>query len=187
MEITKTEIDGLLIVTPKAFIDDRGYFMETFNETRYREAGIVDRFVQDNVSVSCKDTLRGLHYQAPPCEQGKLVQVLRGRVWDVAVDIRMGSPTFGKYVGVDLSSENKKQFWIPAGFAHGFLVVEDDTIFSYKCTNSYAPDSDRGLAWNDPFIAIAWPLDVGVAPKISEKDNRQPRLQDIPAEFSLDL
>lgn len=182
MEVSKTEIEGLLIIEPKAFADDRGFFMETYNHDRYVEAGIAETFVQDNVSVSKKGTLRGLHYQAPPFAQGKLVQVLRGSVMDVAVDIRFGSPTFGKHVSVELSAENKKQFWIPTGFAHGFIALEDDTVFSYKCTNVYSPECDRGVLWNDPQIGIVWPLPESEL-LISEKDTRQPLLSDIRQEF----
>jgi dTDP-4-dehydrorhamnose 3,5-epimerase len=183
MNISKTEIEGLLIIEPKAFADDRGFFVETYNRNRYVEAGVAELFVQDNVSVSKKGTLRGLHYQAPPFAQGKLVQVLRGAVLDVAVDIRFGSPTFGKYVAVELSAENKKQFFIPAGFAHGFVALEDDTVFSYKCTNLYSPDCDRGILWNDVQIGIKWPFPESYL-LISEKDAKQPLLQDIEQEFT---
>lgn len=182
MEITKTAIDGVLIIEPRAFADDRGFFMETYNKERYLQSGVDGEFVQDNVSVSKKGTLRGLHYQAPPFAQGKLVQVLRGSVMDVAVDIRFGSPTFGNYVSVELSAENKKQFWIPAGFAHGFVALEDDTIFSYKCTNIYAPEHDRGVLWNDTHINIEWPFPEAEL-LISDKDKKQPSLKDIEQEF----
>lgn len=184
MDIEQTSIEGLLIVTPKAFADDRGFFMETYNRDRYVESGIAEAFVQDNVSVSKKGTLRGLHYQAPPFAQGKLVQVLRGSVLDVAVDIRFGSPTFGRYEAVELSAENRKQFWIPAGFAHGFVALENDTIFSYKCTNVYSPENDRGIRWNDSQIAIQWPFAESEL-LISDKDKKQPLLIDIPQEFTL--
>lgn len=183
MEVSKTAIDGVLVIEPKAFADDRGFFMEVYNRDRYVQAGITDVFVQDNVSVSKKGTLRGLHYQAPPFAQGKLVQVLRGSVIDVAVDIRFGSPTFGQYISVELSAENKKQFWIPAGCAHGFLALEDETIFSYKCTNVYSPECDRGIVWNDPHIGIEWPLISSQPPLVSDKDMKQPLLQDIAQEF----
>jgi dTDP-4-dehydrorhamnose 3,5-epimerase len=182
MEITKTVIDGVLIIEPRAFADDRGFFMETYNKERYLQSGVDGEFVQDNVSVSKKGTLRGLHYQAPPFAQGKLVQVLRGSVLDVAVDIRFGSPTFGSYVSVELSAENKKQFWIPAGFAHGFVALEDDTIFSYKCTNVYSPENDRGVLWSDAQIGIEWPFPETEL-LISDKDKKQPLLQDIAQEF----
>lgn len=183
MEVTKTKIEGLLIIEPKAFADDRGFFMETYNRDRYVEAGIAETFVQDNVSVSKKGTLRGLHYQAPPFAQGKLVQVLRGSVIDVAVDIRSGSPTFGQYVAVELSAENKKQFWLPVGFAHGFVALEDDTVFSYKCTNVYSPECDRGVLWSDPQIGIVWPFPESEL-LISDKDKKQPLLKDIAQEFA---
>lgn len=183
MEVSKTMIEGVLIIEPKAFADDRGFFMETYNRDRYVQEGITDVFVQDNVSVSKKGTLRGLHYQAPPFAQGKLVQVLRGAVRDVAVDIRFGSPSFGKYVSVELSAENKKQFWIPAGFAHGFIALEDDTIFSYKCTNVYSPECDRGVLWSDSQIGIEWPFPMSEL-LISEKDMKQPLLKDVAQEFT---
>lgn len=180
MEVSTTDIPGLLIVQCKAFADDRGYFMETYHKQRYEEAGIVGEFVQDNFSVSKKGVVRGLHYQAPPFDMGKLVSVARGRVADVAVDIRFGSPTFGKYVMVELSAENKKQFWIPSGFAHGFMALEDDTVFVYKCTNIYSPEHDRGILWNDPAIGINWPLQDAI---VSEKDQKHPLLADIAQDF----
>lgn len=182
MQITQTDIPGVLVIEPKVFGDDRGFFMETYNRDRYVEAGIAETFVQDNVSLSKKGTLRGLHYQTPPFAQGKLVQVLRGSVMDVAVDIRFGSPTFGKYVSIELSSENKKQFWIPAGFAHGFVALEDNTIFSYKCTNLYSPECDRGVLWNDEQIGIKWPFSENEL-SISDKDGKQPLLKDIAKDF----
>ncbi len=181
MNVIETKIPGLLIIEPKVFGDERGFFVETYNESRYKEMGISGNFVQDNLSKSKKGVLRGLHYQAPPFEQGKLVTVLSGAVLDVAVDIRHGSPTFGEYVSVELTAENKKQFWIPAGFAHGFVTLEDDTVFAYKCTNIYSPENDRGVKYNDPAIGIEWP-DVGEL-TISEKDQNQPILQDITKEF----
>jgi dTDP-4-dehydrorhamnose 3,5-epimerase len=183
MHVLKTAIPGVLIVEPKAFADDRGFLMETYNRERYASAGIAGEFVQDNVSVSKKGTLRGLHYQAPPFAQGKLIQVLRGSVFDVAVDIRFGSPTFGKHVAVELSGDNHRQFWIPAGFAHGFLALEDDVVFSYKCTNVYSPEHDRGVRWNDPSIGIVWPFPEAEL-LISDKDKQQPFLNEIAREFS---
>lgn len=182
MEVSQTNLKGVLVLEPKAFTDERGFFMETYNRERYATAGIIESFVQDNVSVSRKGTLRGLHYQTPPFAQGKLVQVLRGAVLDVAVDIRFGSPTFGQYVAIELSAENKKQAWIPIGFAHGFVALEDDTIFSYKCTNAYSPEYDRGVRWNDPVIGIAWPF-AEENLLISEKDKQQPLLKDIARDF----
>lgn len=180
MDIIKTDIDGPLIIDPRVFSDERGFFVETYNADRYEEAGIPAAFVQDNLSVSQKGVLRGLHFQSPPYAQGKLVQVLRGRVFDVAVDIREGSPTFGKYVSVELSAENHRQFWIPAGFAHGFLSLEDDTMFQYKCTNVYAPDHDGGVRYDDPAIGIAWPEGAYI---VSEKDKAQPLLEAVGSVF----
>jgi dTDP-4-dehydrorhamnose 3,5-epimerase len=181
MNIIETPISGLLIIEPSIFGDDRGFFVETYNEPRYQAMGISGDFVQDNLSQSKKGVLRGLHYQAPPFAQGKLVSVLSGAVLDVAVDIRFGSPTFGQYVAVELTGKNKKQLWIPAGFAHGFLTLEDNTLFSYKCTNVYSPENDRGLRYDDPSIDIQWP-DIGQL-TISEKDRAQPKLSDIAQEF----
>ncbi len=183
MKIEKTILEGVLIIEPDVFPDARGFFMETFEEKRYVEAlglSVEERFVQDNLNVSKKGVLRGLHYQAPPFAQGKLVSVLRGRVLDVAVDIRSGSPTFGKHVMVELSAENHRQFFIPRGFAHGFLVLEDETIFTYKCTNVYSKEHDRGVLWNDPALGIAWGTEN---PIVSEKDQKHPLLQDIVKEF----
>lgn len=186
MNIEKTALDGVLIVEPDIFADGRGYFLETFREERYREAlGLAEdeRFVQDNVSFSAsKGTLRGLHYQAPPFAQGKLVMALRGAVRDVAVDIRAGSPTYGQYVAVELSAENHRQFFIPRGCAHGYLTLADDTLFAYKCTNVYSKEHDRGIRWNDPALNIDW----GVAdPILSEKDRNLPLLRDIRKEFAI--
>lgn len=174
MEIIKTSIEGVLIIEPKVFGDERGFFVETYNKDRYREVGIDLDFVQDNLSSSMKGVLRGLHFQKDPFAQGKLVQVIKGRVLDVAVDIRKDSPTFGQYVSIELSGENKKQFWISPGFAHGFLALEDGTIFSYKCTNLYNPASEGGLMWNDKDINIDWKLvENGIEePIISEKDTK---------------
>lgn len=180
MNVTRTAIEGLLVIEPDIYRDERGYFFESFNSSRYREAGIPDAFVQDNVSVSKKGVLRGLHYQAPPFDQGKLVSVLRGRVMDVAVDIRTGSPTYGRHVMVELSALNHRQFWIPAGFAHGFVALEDDTIFTYKCTNVYSKEHDRGIRYNDPAIGIDWGV---TEPIVSEKDQQHPLLSEISSEF----
>jgi dTDP-4-dehydrorhamnose 3,5-epimerase len=161
-----------LIVEPQIFGDERGFFVETYNAERYKEKGINGDFVQDNLSKSAKGVLRGLHFQKDPYAQGKLVQVLVGSVLDVAVDIRPGSVTFGQWVSVELSDKNKKQFWIPAGFAHGFMALEEGTIFSYKCTQLYAPHAESGLMWNDPYIAIDWQMDsYGITePIVSDKD-----------------
>lgn len=177
MQVIKTPLDGLLIIEPDVYVDERGSFMESFQEKRYQEIlGSNIHFVQDNLSCSKKGVLRGLHYQAPPFAQGKLVSVPRGRVMDVAVDIRFGSPTFGQCVTVELSGENHHQFWIPAGFAHGFVTLEDDTLFAYKCTNVYSKEHDRGVRWDDPALVINWGV---TAPIVSEKDQRHPLLKDV--------
>ncbi len=183
MNIEKTTLEGVLIITPDVYTDERGFFMETFQETRYTltlNLPPEEHFVQDNFSVSKKGVLRGLHYQAPPFGQGKLVSVLRGRVLDVAVDIRFGSPTFGQHVSVELSGDNHRQLWIPQGFAHGFVTLEDDTFFTYKCTGAYSREHDRGVIWNDPALGIPWGVET---PIVSEKDQQHPLLQDIEKEF----
>ena len=177
MNITATAIPDVKIITPKVFGDSRGYFLETHNQAAMKAAGIDANFCQDNESCSGKGVLRGLHFQRPPYEQAKLVRVVRGSVWDVAVDLRKESPTFGNSVSVLLSGENKQQLFIPRGFAHGFLVLEDETIFSYKCDNFYAPRADAGVRWDDPQLNIAWPkLDVPFI--LSEKDRVLPLLCD---------
>ena len=176
MNIIETDIEGVLIFEPKAFGDPRGFFMEIWSRDRYTDAGLAVDFVQDNVSSSTKGVLRGLHYQYPQ-PQGKLVQVLRGEVLDVAVDIRVGSPTFGRAVTCVLSEDNHKQFYVPEGFAHGFCVLSEMALFSYKCTNYYNPKTEGGVLWNDPDLAIDWPIDE---PALSEKDRICPRLKDIP-------
>jgi dTDP-4-dehydrorhamnose 3,5-epimerase len=164
MRLTPTALPGVLIVEPAAFSDDRGWFMESFNEPRWeaalREAGqpLPRRFVQDNHSCSRAGVLRGLHYQLPPHAQGKLVRVVAGAAWDVAVDIRRGSPTFGRWVGVELSAANRRQLWVPEGFAHGFLALQDETHFLYKTTDVYARDCERAIRWDDPSLSIDWPL-----------------------------
>ena len=173
MKVTPTAIPDVLIIEPKVFGDERGFFFESFNQKAFNEAtGTDDQFVQDNHSRSAKGVLRGLHYQLPPCAQGKLVRVVRGAVFDVAVDIRKGSPTFGQWVGVELSEDNHKQLWVPPGFAHGFVVLSDSADFLYKTTDYYAPEHERCLAWNDPAIGIDWPLaQHGIAaPLLSAKD-----------------
>ena len=161
--VTKTHIDGLVVIEPKVFGDNRGYFMETYNQNDMAEAGLNMVFVQDNQSMSTKGVLRGLHFQKK-YPQGKLVRAIKGRVFDVAVDLREGSETYGKWYGVELSDENKKQFYIPEGFAHGFLVLSDTAEFCYKCTDFYHPSDEGGLAWNDPEIGIEWPEVVGTYP-----------------------
>lgn len=170
MRIIETALPGVLIIEPRVFGDARGFFMETWNAQAFRKAGLDVRFVQDNHSRSQKGVLRGLHFQNPQ-PQGKLVRVTRGAVFDVAVDLRWSSPHFGKWVGVELSAQNHRMFWVPEGFAHGFLTLEDDTDFLYKCTAPYAPQSEHTLAWDDPAVGIEWPA-IGMAPIISDKDAR---------------
>ncbi|QSQ25088.1 dTDP-4-dehydrorhamnose 3,5-epimerase [Pyxidicoccus parkwayensis] len=174
MRVLPTELPGVLVVEPKVFGDDRGFFMEMFHAKRYADAGIPGPFVQDNYSRSAKGTLRGLHFQEPQA-QGKLVQVIAGAVYDVAVDVRRGSPGFGKWVAVELSSDNRRQLWIPPGFAHGFCVLSESADFHYKCTTLYAPETERGVLWNDPDLAIPWPV---TSPLLSAKDAKAPRLRD---------
>lgn len=178
MKILETELPGALIVEPDVFGDARGFFMELWNRERYTQAGLAANFVQDNLSLSRKGTLRGLHFQNPQ-PQGKLVYVLEGEVFDVAVDIRVGSPTFGRWLGVTLSAENRRQFYVPPGFAHGFCVTSDTALFAYKCTDFYSPKTDAGILWNDPEIGIQWPV---TEPLLSDKDRRAPRLKDVPRE-----
>lgn len=179
MNIIRTEIPDVLIFEPKVFGDSRGFFFESFNKKIFDEA--VNRnveFVQDNHSLSAKGVLRGLHYQIEPFAQGKLVRCIEGEVFDVAVDIRDGSPTYGKWVGVVLSADNHRQLWIPEGFAHGFLTLSERAQFVYKTTNYYHPQSDRGIIWNDPDINIQWPT-IDVPVNLSEKDKVQPSLKNI--------
>ena len=175
MKVIDTEIEGVKIVEPDVFGDARGWFCETYNAGRYKAAGIDVAFVQDNESFSHKGVIRGLHWQAAPHTQAKLVRVIRGAVWDVIVDIRKGSPTFGRHVAVTLSAENRRQLFIPRGFAHGFIVLEDNTLFSYKCDNLYCPSADRGLLFSDPALKIEWP-DLGMDLTLSEKDKKNPLL-----------
>jgi dTDP-4-dehydrorhamnose 3,5-epimerase len=178
MRVTRTKLAGVLIIEPDVFGDARGFFIETFSSKRYKEAGLSQPFVQDNVSFSTKGILRGLHFQNPNA-QGKLVQVLSGEVLDAAVDIRIGSPGFGKWFSETLSAENHKQMYIPPGFAHGYCVLSDTALFSYKCTDYYNPATEGGIIWNDPDIGITWPVS---APLISKKDASHPRLKDIPSD-----
>jgi dTDP-4-dehydrorhamnose 3,5-epimerase len=178
MQVEETDIEGVKIVVPDVFGDSRGWFAEQYSLERYKAIGIDADFVQDSESFSSKGVVRGLHWQASPHTQTKLVRVVRGAVWDIAVDIRKGSPTFGKHVAVTLTAENKKQLYIPRGFAHGFIVLEDNTLFSYKCDNFYSASADRGLFFNDPALQIKWP-DIGVPLKLSEKDCNHPYLKDI--------
>lgn len=175
MNIFTTAIDGVRFIEPKRFGDQRGYFFESWHLAKYNETGITSRFVQDNCSMSRYGTIRGLHYQLVH-PQAKLVQVLMGRVYDVVVDIRVGSPTFGRWVGGELSGENGRQLYIPEGFAHGFCVLSDEAIFSYKCSDYYRPEDEGGVLWSDPAIGISWPE---VAPVLSAKDQVYPCLADI--------
>ncbi|MEK8030680.1 dTDP-4-dehydrorhamnose 3,5-epimerase [Ideonella sp. DXS29W] len=181
MKIEKTAIDGVLVFEPKQFGDERGFFMESFNQRLFDDAvGAPATFVQDNHSRSARGVLRGLHFQRAPHAQGKLVRVAAGCVFDVAVDIRPGSATFGRWVGVELSAENHRQLWIPPGLAHGFLVLSDSADFLYKTTDYYAPQAEGSLRWDDPDIAIRWP-DAGVAPVLSSKDAAAPSLREFTA------
>lgn len=179
MKFIETDLPGVVIVEPAVFGDDRGWFYESFSETKFhaglRSLGLTPPrpFVQDNHSKSAAGVLRGLHFQRAPHPQGKLVRVVRGRVWDVAVDIREGSPTLGRWTGVELSEENRRQLWIPEGFAHGFLSLEDGTEFLYKTTDVYARDFEGALRWDDPDLAIAWPLN-GISPSLAPKDAQAP-------------
>ncbi|GHT32652.1 dTDP-4-dehydrorhamnose 3,5-epimerase [Bacteroidia bacterium] len=177
MEIIKTPIKDLLIVKPRVFADARGYFVETYNEKTYADNGIANKFVQDNQSKSSYGVIRGLHYQLNPHSQAKLVSVVVGKVYDVAVDLRADSPTFGKWYGVELSDENHLQFLIPQGFAHGFSVLSETAIFSYKCDNLYAPQSEGGILYNDPALAIDWRIPAEKA-LVSEKDLKLPLLKE---------
>ena len=159
MKVTKTKLDGVLVLEPEVFHDERGYFFESWNQEVFNKAtGLKVEFVQDNQSCSKKGVLRGLHYQKPPYEQGKLVRVIQGEVFDVAVDIRPDSPTFKEWFGISLSAENKKQLWIPEGFAHGFISLSSDVIFLYKCTVGYSPEAEERIPWNDSTIKVEWPL-----------------------------
>jgi dTDP-4-dehydrorhamnose 3,5-epimerase len=183
MQLQATSLPGVMLVQPRVFGDARGWFYESYSDARFhaalKEAGqpLPRPFVQDNHSCSQAGVLRGLHYQLPPHPQGKLVRVVRGAAFDVAVDIRPGSPSFGRWTGVELSAANKLQLWIPEGFAHGFLALEDDTEFLYKTTDTYAPACERAIAWNDPAIGIDWPLPVGIdAPTLAAKDAAAPLL-----------
>ena len=180
MNIIKTDIEGLLILEPKVFGDSRGYFFESWNKARYEEAGIACEFLQDNESKSSFGVLRGLHWQAMPYTQAKLVRVVSGAVLDVAVDIRKGSPTYGRHVAVELSEDNKRQFFIPKGFAHGFAVLSQEAVFAYKCDAPYAPQSERGMRFDDPELGIDW----RVKPEqwnLSAKDKLHPMFKDIEA------
>ena len=177
MNVIKCDLASLLLIEPDVFGDHRGFFVESWNRQRYREAGVDFDFVQDNFSLSRRGTLRGLHFQNPTA-QGKLVSVWQGEVWDVAVDLRRSSPTFGRWHGVTLSSVNKHQFFVPPGFAHGFVVTSESALFHYKCTAGYAKEHERGFRWNDPSVGIQWPV---TDPILSPRDAAAPLLQDLPA------
>ena len=176
MEFISTGISDIKIIRPKVFSDDRGYFFESFNQREFDSNGGAVVFVQDNESLSKRGVLRGLHYQLAPISQTKLIRVVRGKIWDVAVDVRKSSPTFGKWVGQELSQENRLQLLVPSGFAHGFLVLSDEAVVQYKVDRFYSKEHDRGIIFNDPSLGIAWP-DVGVL-TISEKDTKQPLMND---------
>ena len=178
MKLIETNINGVFIIEPKVFGDARGYFFESWSEAKLAEAGINCRFLQDNESKSSYGVLRGLHYQAAPYTQAKLVRVIQGSVLDVAVDIRKNSPTYGKYVAVELSGENKRQLFIPRGFAHGFAVLSDEAIFAYKCDNIYMPSAERGIVFNDPDLNIDWRINPEKW-NLSAKDTQQPAFKDI--------
>ncbi len=180
MQINKTPIEGLLIIEPKVWQDERGYFFESFRKDVMINAGIHPDLIQDNQSLSQKGTIRGLHFQAPPFQQGKLVRVIKGSVLDVAVDIRKNSKTYGKNFSIELNESNKLQFWIPPGFAHGFSTLEDNTIFTYKCSNYYNKASEGGIFWSDPQLGIDWKVEE---PIISEKDKQLPLFRDFVSPF----
>jgi dTDP-4-dehydrorhamnose 3,5-epimerase len=178
MNTKETKLKGVFVLEPDVFSDERGFFLETWNRSRYENLGIQGTFVQDNVSFSKKGILRGLHFQYPQ-PQGKLVQVLSGQVVDVAVDIRVGSPTFGRWISEELSGENHKQMYIPPGFAHGYCVTSETAVFSYKCTDFYNPETERGIIWNDPDLKIDWPI---AEPVLSPRDMGYSKLKDLPPE-----
>jgi dTDP-4-dehydrorhamnose 3,5-epimerase len=175
VKVTETTLPSVLIIEPDVFGDERGFFMETYNEARYRDRGLSTRFVQDNLSFSQRSVLRGLHYQNPDA-QGKLLHVPRGEVFDVAVDIRQGSPTFGEWIGVALSEENRRQLWVPEGFAHGFQVTSAHALLLYKCTAPYNREAEGAILWNDPEIGIDWPIEE---PILSERDRNAPLLSEL--------
>jgi len=180
MQVTTTPIEGLLVIQPTVFKDARGYFYEPYNKKAFTEAGIPEEFVQDNQSFSQKDVVRGLHFQNPPYAQAKLLRILRGSIWDVVVDIRKSSPTYGKHFGIELSAENKTIFYVPKGFAHGFVTLEDDTLLLYKCSDFYNKTSEESLLWNDPDLAIPWKV---TNPILSDKDLNGKKLKDFTSQF----
>lgn len=181
MQRIATALPDVVLVEPQVFGDSRGYFMETYNAREFERLGLGSRFVQDNQSGSQQGVLRGLHYQLGR-PQAKLVRVVRGTVFDVAVDLRRGSPTFGRWAGEILSEQNRRMLYVPEGFAHGFYVLSEQAEFAYKCSEYYAPEEERGLIWNDPTLAIAWPIPADAVPILSGKDSRYPRLQEMPVE-----
>ena len=176
MNVTPTALPEVLVVEPRVFADDRGHFLETFSASKYAAAGLPGAFVQDNLSSSRRGVLRGLHFQEPH-PQGKLVYAIAGEIWDVAVDIRVGSPRFLQWVGVTLSGEDRRQVYVPPGFAHGFVVLSESALVAYKCTEAYRPEAEASLPWDDPRIGIAWPVD---SPLLSPKDRAAPRVDDMP-------
>ncbi len=181
MEVKQISIEGPLVIQPKVFFDERGYFFESFSQAKFQEVGIHQAFVQDNQSLSQKGAVRGLHFQAPPHAQGKLVRVIQGAVYDVIVDIRANSPTYGQHYGIELSETNFTMFWIPVGFAHGFSTLENHTIFQYKCTDLYNKASEGGILWNDPDLGIDWKVEN---PILSEKDQLNTRFKDFITPFT---
>lgn len=185
MKIIETPIPGLLIIEPRVFADERGYFFESFSELKFAKHGLTTKFVQDNESKSHYGVIRGLHYQLAPYAQAKLIRVVRGTVYDVAVDLRLGSPTFGQWYGVIVSASNKRQFFIPKGFAHGFSVLSEYAIFSYKCDDFYHPEADRGIRYDDPVLNIDWRLPKELA-VISEKDKQHPLMADAELNFKFE-
>lgn len=182
MEVIKTDIEGVVIIEPRIFKDARGYFFESFSTKEFQEKVCQTTFVQDNESFSSYGVVRGLHFQKPPYTQSKLVRVIKGAVLDVAVDLRKGSPTYGKHVAVELTGENHRQLFIPKGFAHGFSVLSDEVLFQYKCDNFYAPQSEGGIAWNDPALQIDWRIPADKI-LLSEKDTKHPLLEDYNSDF----
>ncbi len=178
MKVISTSLKGVLLIEPSVFEDKRGFFMESYQQKKYMDSGIESNFIQDNLSCSVRGTLRGLHYQLPHA-QAKLVQVIKGEIFDVTVDIRSGSPTFAKWAGVHLSGENRRQLYIPEGFAHGFCVLSETAIFTYKCSDFYSPDSERGILWSDPDIGVDWPVEN---PVLSDKDSKYVFLKDLPSQ-----
>jgi len=185
MQITKTKIEGLLEITPRVFEDERGYFYESYSKQSFAKIGLDLDFIQDNQSLSKKGVLRGLHFQNPPFAQGKLVRVVKGSVLDIAVDLRKDSPTYGKYHKVLLTEENKRLFWIPAGFAHGFLTLEDDTIFAYKVTGLYNKQSEGCIKWDDSDLNIDWEIPSDLSPLVSEKDQEGDLFKEFVSEFEM--